>query len=475
MNLRKSFHIIVYLILFWFAGIYLLSCTKDPVHKRILVTRVPAGNLHPEQAVPAWSGASLVMIRTGGNRKQTELLTSDFFSACSPQVSYDATHILFSGQKEKNDPWQVWEMNLKKKTTRQVTHCKESCYTPFYLPGNHLAFTRAMQDTGTGTFLTLFTMNLDGTNLQQITFHPHEDLIATILKDGRILIRSKQVYPDTGAVKYLAIRPNGTKIELFYSGASGTLPGTQVHETTDGMIWFTERNAGNPGKEDIIRIRYNRPLHSRVNYTANIPGDFYTVLPTDDSTYFVSYRKPGDRHIGLFTFSSPDKSPGKALLNDDHFHFLDPVLLQPYERPRNLPNELMLSYPTGLLMSQNIYLTADSIAGSIKASQIEVLGMDHSLGVVPVEKDGSFFLKIPADMPFRIQTLDQNRHVVQGPSDWLWLRPFERRGCAGCHEYPELSPQNIVPLAINTWPVIIPVDTTKSKVKAETFKVSNMK
>ena len=412
------------------------------------------------------------MVRPTDNNSKPEVLTSGFYSACSPHVSYDGTHILFSGQKEKNDPWHVWEMNLKKKTVRQVTHCKESCYTPYYLPGNRLVFTREMPDTGTGKFLTLFTMNLDGTGLQQITFHPNNDFITTILKDGRILMRSEQIYPEKRPAKYLAMRPNGTKIELFYKGAPGTRPGIRVHEMNDGMIWFTEQNAGNPKKEDIVKIRYNRSLHSEVHCTANIPGDFYSVLPADSGDLFVSFRKPGDPSFGLFTFSTARRKIEKTLLADHQYHYLDPVCVQPYKKPRNLPNELMLSYPTGLLMSQNINLTEDSIPGS-KATRIEVLGMDHSLGIIRVSQDGSFFLKIPADMPFRIQTLDEKKNVVLGPSDWLWLRPFERRGCIGCHEDPELAPENVVPMAVNHFPVILPLDSTQMLKRSETFKLGD--
>ncbi|NCP21581.1 MAG: hypothetical protein GW847_06245, partial [Zetaproteobacteria bacterium] len=91
------------------------------------------------------------------------------------------------------------------------------------------------------------------------------------------------------------------------------------------------------------------------------------------------------------------------------------------------------------------------------ATKIEVLGIDKSLGIVSVEKDGSFYLKIIADTPFRIQTLDQNNRVVKGPGSWLYLRPSERRGCVGCHEDPEQVPENRQPLSANNNPVLIPV------------------
>jgi hypothetical protein len=96
---------------------------------------------------------------------------------------------------------------------------------------------------------------------------------------------------------------------------------------------------------------------------------------------------------------------------------------------------------------------------------VEVIGVDSTYGIVPVEEDGSFQLKILADKPFRIQALDKDGRIIQGPCSWLWLRPNERRGCVGCHEDPELVPDNRIPLAVTKSPVIIPANITNIKEK----------
>ena len=82
------------------------------------------------------------------------------------------------------------------------------------------------------------------------------------------------------------------------------------------------------------------------------------------------------------------------------------------------------------------------------------------MGVVKVAKDGSFYLKVIADRPFQIRTLDENGKVVNSGA-WLWLRPNERRGCIGCHENRELAPENNVPLAVKRDPVNIPVQASE--------------
>ena len=129
---------------------------------------------------------------------------------------------------------------------------------------------------------------------------------------------------------------------------------------------------------------------------------------------------------------------------------------------------------TGQLFCQDINVTNihhdNGSSLPAKATMIEVLGMDGSMGVVPVEEDGSFYLKVLADTPFRLQTLDEQGQVVNGPCGWLWLRPFERRGCVGCHEDPELVPKNFVPLAVKKEPVSIPLEGTPETALGSTVK-----
>ena len=105
---------------------------------------------------------------------------------------------------------------------------------------------------------------------------------------------------------------------------------------------------------------------------------------------------------------------------------------------------------TGLSSPENIYSLP-------AADRIEIIGVDSSLGVVKVEQDGSFYLKVTADMPFKIKTLDANGNTLNGPGSWIWLRPNERRGCIGCHEDHEMVPANRVALAVKNHPVAIPV------------------
>jgi hypothetical protein len=69
------------------------------------------------------------------------------------------------------------------------------------------------------------------------------------------------------------------------------------------------------------------------------------------------------------------------------------------------------------------------------------------LGEAPIEADGSFNIEVPADTPVLLQPLDE-RGLALGTCGWLSVKPREARGCVGCHEDPELIPENNFVLAL---------------------------
>ena len=63
------------------------------------------------------------------------------------------------------------------------------------------------------------------------------------------------------------------------------------------------------------------------------------------------------------------------------------------------------------------------------------------LGEVPVEEDGSFNVEIPANTPIELQILDADGMALRS-CGWIWAKNHEPRGCIGCHEDNELTPEN---------------------------------
>jgi|WetSurSiteA1Bulk_404760.scaffolds.fasta_scaffold01406_4 hypothetical protein len=455
------------------ACIIIYSCSNRQVNQGMLILTETPGNINSQDYLSGVSGNYLRGARISsiipGKTSSQNVLTKGFYSACSPDISYDGKSILFAAQPKQEDPWQIWEMNLDNLKSRRVTSSDEHCTDPVYLPGGRLAFSRMTVNDTVKSAYCLYTCNLDGSDLRQITFSPADNLATTLLKDGRLLTVSRQLFPGEKDPMLMVMRPDGTKADMFYKSTETTTLISSAHESTDGKLLFIEsRNEATP-KGHLVSITYNRPLHSRIDLTSGVDGDFCAVLPFEPHRYLVSCRKADSDHFALYEFDPEKKQLGEMVYSDPEYSIVDILLAEAYERPRKLPSEVDLLVKTGLLLCQDINflnpLLSDSLSDKHKASKIEILGIDTTYGVVEVENDGSFQLKVMADTPFRIKTLDEKGNIVSGPCSWLWLRPNERRGCIGCHEDPELAPENRVSLAIKKSPVIIPVHISEIKEK----------
>jgi hypothetical protein len=76
-----------------------------------------------------------------------------------------------------------------------------------------------------------------------------------------------------------------------------------------------------------------------------------------------------------------------------------------------------------------------------------------SYGDAPLETDGSFFARVPADTPLGLELLDAEGRVIASQHAPFWVRPGETRGCIGCHEDQDTTPPNVRPIAILGQPV----------------------
>ena len=179
-------------------------------------------------------------------------------------------------------------------------------------------------------------------------------------------------------------------------------------ETNNGKIVFIESDKVFRGKGSLISISYNRPLHSRVNLTSEIKGNFHTVFPLQSGRYLVAYRKSEADRYALYEFDPDNKILSNAIYSNKDFDILEAVAVEKHERPKKLPSEVDMGVKTGLLLCQDINVSDMQSSGNTvpfpKSPKIQVIGKDSTLGVVQVEEDGSFYLKVIADTPFRIQT-----------------------------------------------------------------------
>jgi hypothetical protein len=424
------------------------SCQKGIKEGMIIFTQAE-GDL---QSVPERMQYRLVQVNPDDPRK-IRTISEGFFSARSAYVTPDDKQLLFSAKRNQNEAWQIWIMDLRTLKTRQVTRSELSCTDPSYLPGNRVVFTVDGK--------SLYTCRTDGTEFQKITYDTYNYRYPVILYDGRILsIRTSGAENDCNMT---ILRPDGTKAGLFYKGSTGCAITGKPYEIPDGRIFFIESSPANPQENDIISVSYRRPLHSCTNLTSNLNGSFFSAYPYN-GRLLVSYRPSADKKYSLRVFDQEKNEFAATIYDDPYFNAIEAVVVEKKITPKNLPSEVDHGVKTGLLLCQNLNYKVpdnDKISLNRTADSIEIMGVDSSMGRVQVEKDGSFYLKVIADTPFRITSFDSKGNRIDGPCGWIYLRPNERRGCIGCHEDPETVPVNRQPLAVLKAPVSVPVEIKK--------------
>ena len=132
-----------FFVILAFATLYLLtSCNNASMQGHIIITAVDNKDRVLEFKSPTYKGflksAKLLAIDPESETTSALLLTKDFYSACSPDISFDARKMVFAGQKSDNDTWQIYEMDLSSLRYKQLTNATENCTDPLYLPGENL-------------------------------------------------------------------------------------------------------------------------------------------------------------------------------------------------------------------------------------------------------------------------------------------------------------------------------------------------
>ncbi|MCK5279305.1 MAG: hypothetical protein KAK04_12215, partial [Cyclobacteriaceae bacterium] len=337
----------------------------------------------------------------------------------------------------------IWKLNLRDKSVMKITDSRTNCTDPTWLPDGKIAYSKLVTDDKALKYHALFTIGQNGCCEERISFQPHEDLNASVMNDGRILFASKQVFPENGPLKYLAMRPDGTKAELFYLPENEEKSLGKASDNFNGKVLFSE--SGN-----LISIMFSRPLHTNNTLRANDLGLIQSVFFIGNEDVLISIKKSNERSFGLMIVDISKSDSENFYFNNSEYHAIEPIIVMLRSIPKKLPSRVNASVESGYFICMDSENSEIEIDG--ETSKVQVLGMTKVLGETAVEDDGSFYLELIADRPVRFQTLNDSGEILRGPSSWMWVRPNERRGCVGCHENREIAPGNAVPKAIEKAP-----------------------
>ena len=427
-----------------------------------------------------------------------EIMCRDFHSACDPAISFDASHILFAAKRKTDDDWNIYEMEINGSNIRQITSGIGNCRSPGYQamlytivspePWYQLTFVGSekgtLNESGVGVATNLYSCKLDGSEIRRLTFNLSSDTDPFIMSDGRLLFASRQRSTlnrgSIGRVSVFGLNIDGTDFAAFCTNQGRPIKRMPC-TTTQGLAVFIE--ADKPawdGSGSIGCVKLRRPLKSYREVTRETDGLFHSPSPLPDGRILVSRRsqRRTDTH-GVYRL---DPSNGKLelIFDSPNYHDIQAKIVHPRPEPDGRSSVVKEQDPNGKLFCLNVYLSDLKkpewmSQGTIKRLRVlegipltndtsifqalntEVPVHSHNgipnlaqrriLGEIDVEEDGSFNIEIPANTPIELQTLDADGMAMRS-CGWIWAKNHEPRGCIGCHEDGELTPENILVEAI---------------------------
>jgi len=461
-----------------------------------------------QEALQAGSLPAARLVRLDPDGRAT-VLTDGFAAAADPAVSHDGQRLLFAARLRPDDDWSIWEMAADGSDKRRLTRDMGDCREPAYLAHGAvdapnfrdkvpwMTFTStapaALDERGAGPLTSLYAMTLDpvpgrGTVTWRTTYNLGGDLAPTVLRDGRVLFSAWQ----RAGYALMTISWAGENLNPFYGSHDGPRSQLSACELPEKrLVVFVESEAPRAERAGpLVAVSLRRPLHSRRRLSPE--GERYrTPHWAPDSRLLVASRGKAGDTFGIFYFDLDKGRRGRRLYDDPDWHDVDALPLVARTEPvGRIPMVAFASVlnvggfqDLGQLQCMNVYDSdRPAYAGLAKGSVASVRLVEgvpfplpgrtgpwpgsptpttdadapwpppyvttRSLGEAPVEADGSFYVNVSGDVPFYVETLDENGQVVQTMRSWVWVRSGDQRGCIGCHENKELAPENRVTEAL---------------------------
>ncbi len=210
------------------------------------------------------------------------------------------------------------------------------------------------------------------------------------------------------------------------------------------------------------------PAYSPVN-----PALWSTPWPLSEDFYLCNYLSDLvllDRFGNLVVLCEKDLVPGWDRLlwtnrrqGDNGFRLLDPIPV----KPRPVPPVIPRSTSQGELPAEdavpatisitNVYDSDTPLPPGVKVKWLRIVqhlvksnsqqddpalgfgvncSAKMSLGLVPVQEDGSVYCEAPVGKLLMFQLLDENYRAVHSMRSATYVHPGERLSCIGCHEHP---------------------------------------
>jgi hypothetical protein len=412
-----------------------------------------------------------------------------------PAVSFDGKKILFS-MRPPGGTWRnLYEIDADGTNLRQITSGGGHDFDPLYLPDGRVMFTSSrdneMDEYNHSAAEHLYTCDMDGSNIERVSYNQSNDFDPELLPNGRIMYTRWEHFGTMNRFPLFVTNPDGTgTFHLF-----GPHDRNFFHPTVapDGRLVAIESTMieGDAGPIAVLKTEDGPadPATGGVSthwnvVTAQVNNDgepwpfgaFKYPRSIGGNRFIASYTLPAatddDADYGLYTFTLNQSGAGTPadpatfsvgnlmfLYNDPNTNEYDAQLLAPHAKPPVIPSVVDHNVDYGIFLAQDVFNRGtndgqerpvkgvdaiDSIAviaarptrpgemNDFSANDFEKRAL---IGMAPVYSDGSFRIKVPANTPISFATLDRNGRGFVVKRTHLYVRPGEEfNRCVGCHE-----------------------------------------
>ncbi|MDP6544334.1 MAG: SUMF1/EgtB/PvdO family nonheme iron enzyme [Phycisphaerae bacterium] len=424
------------------------------------------------------------------------LMTSKTFTG-DMNLHFDADKALYSSICEKRT-WQVFELDLKNRSTRQVSLSKHADISNFegcYLPNGKIIYvsTAGFQGVpcigGGGDIANLHVMNSDGTGIRRLAFDQESNWSPYLMESGRIMFLRWE-YTDLShfwSRILFTMNPDGTDQRAHY-GSNSWWPNALFYaKSVPGHpTAFTGIVSGHHGDQrtgQLVLFDVAKGRNDADGVLQAIPGYGKPVKPIVTDKYFhgnwpkILHPYPLSRnlHLAAVKLNSRDRYGIYLVDSFDNLlplkrsatqHYLEPIPLRKRTRPPIIPERVNLKAKDATVVLSDVYFgpgLAGVPRGAVKKLRIFKYefsprgfgGHAHAgiqsgwdvkviLGTVNVEKDGSAMFQVPCNTPIALQPLDADGKALALMRSWMTAMPGEVLSCIGCHESPNDAPPNKV-------------------------------
>lgn len=419
-----------------------------------------------------------------------------------PELSWDATHVVFARRGQDDPWWHVWRVNVDGSGLSQLTKGPYHDVGPCYLADGRIVFSSSrsgIRDEYHGYPCTaLHVMEADGGDIHPIATNIGRDNEPVLLPDGRIAFSRLEVFYSRNKTELTlhAARPDGTQDRVLYgperrlfwrqlNHGPPTPADGQEAPLTHRVLRMTQPQPMPDGRQIVVATQAGLVLVGTSRYSEQLISPDYktraytTPWPLSDGTILCAMTdKTPDRQLvdlGLYRLD-PRSGSLELIYNDPATADFEPRPILPrIPPPVQAPMASRWEYGGSFLCS-SVFATQEPqvaergryvrliegvpvVARHSTHNNPEPVWKNHGgtfarvLGTVPLAADGSFHIQVPADRLLHHQVLDSDRRVLGNQLTWIYTRPGEVRSCVGCHERPETAARSGEPLAAHQLPL----------------------